>query len=67
MGDAVLIMQSLANPNKYQLSDQGKFNGDVYEAGGGITTNDAVTIQKYLLSLLRSFPESYAEKITTVG
>ena len=67
MGDAVLIMQSLANPNKYQLSDVGKFNGDVYEAGGGITTNDAFTIQKYLLGLIKNFPESYAERITTLG
>ena len=67
MGDAVIIMQSLANPNKYQLTEKGKFNGDVYEAGGGITTNDAVAIQKFLLGLLKSFPESYAERITTVG
>ena len=66
MGDAVLILQSLANPNKYQLTEQGKFNGDVYEAGGGITTNDAVTIQKYLLGLLKNFPENYAEKITSL-
>ena len=66
MGDAVIIMQSLANPNKYHLSDQGKYNADVYEAGGGVTTNDASTIQKYLLGLIKSLPESYSSSINTV-
>jgi hypothetical protein len=66
MADAVAIMQALANPNKYKLSDQGKFNGDVYEAGGGITTNDAAAIQKYLLGLIKSLPESYSSSINTV-
>ncbi|WP_295092288.1 endo-1,4-beta-xylanase [Ruminococcus sp.] len=66
MGDAVIIMQSLANPNKYKLSDQGMYNADVYEAGGGITTNDAAAIQKYLLGLIKSLPESYSSSINTV-
>ena len=65
MSDAVAIMQSLANPNKYQLSNQGKFNADVYEAGSGITTNDAFVIQKYLLGLIKSLPESYSDNINT--
>ncbi|MBR5682828.1 MAG: endo-1,4-beta-xylanase [Ruminococcus sp.] len=67
MADAVIIMQSLANPNKYSLTDQGKFNADVYEAGAGITTIDAYTIQKYLLGLIKSLPDSYADKILTVS
>ena len=64
MSDAVLIMQSLANPNKYQLTDLGMNNADVYENGGGITTNDAVAIQKYLLGLIKSLPESYSSNVT---
>ncbi|WP_296571634.1 polysaccharide deacetylase family protein [Ruminococcus sp.] len=60
MGDAVAIMQALANPNKYKLSDKGSANADVYEAGGGITSNDANTIQKYLLGAIKSLPESYS-------
>jgi hypothetical protein len=60
MGDAVLIMQSLANPNKYGLSgtdskhitEQGKLNGDVDEEVKGLTSNDALKIQKYLLKLI---------------
>ena len=63
MSDAVAIMQSLANPNKYQLTAQGKLNADVYDAGSGITTNDAFVIQKYLLGLIKTLPESYSEDI----
>ncbi|MCR4638125.1 endo-1,4-beta-xylanase [Ruminococcus sp.] len=67
MGDAVMIMQSLANPNKYKLSEQGRFNADVYEAGDGITTNDAAAIQKYLLGLIKSLPESYSSNETAAA
>nr|AEV59410.1 scaffoldin C [Ruminococcus flavefaciens] len=60
MGNAVLIMQSLANPNKYGLNgsdskhitEQGKLNGDVDEEVKGLTSNDALKIQKYLLKLI---------------
>lgn len=51
LADAIFIMQSLANPDKYQLSPLGKFNADVDETGGGITSNDALTIQNRLLGL----------------
>lgn len=64
MSDTVIIMQSLANPNKYKLTERGKFNADVCEAGGGITTNDAAGIQKYLLGLIKSLPESYSSDVT---
>ena len=57
MADAVLIMQALANPNKYGingtadncLTEQGKINGDV--DGNGLTVGDAQAIQKKLLGL----------------
>lgn len=45
INDAVLIMQSIANPDKYQMSEQGKLNADVYNRGDGVTNNDALTIQ----------------------
>ncbi|MBO4523143.1 MAG: carbohydrate binding domain-containing protein [Ruminococcus sp.] len=67
MSDAVAIMQALANPNKYTLTNQGTFNADVYEAGSGITTNDAFVIQKYLLGLIKTLPESYSDKLDTVA
>jgi hypothetical protein len=49
MSDAVLIMQALANPNKYSISAQGSFNADIN--GDGITVGDAQVIQKKLLGL----------------
>lgn len=50
LADAVLIMQSLANPNKYSLSAQGRFNADMDD--NGVTVGDAQAIQKMLLGLL---------------
>ncbi|MCQ2468692.1 MAG: glycoside hydrolase family 9 protein [Ruminococcus sp.] len=66
MGDVVLIMQSQANPDKFGLNGsdkshitaQGNANADVYENGSGITNNDALSVQKYLLELIKSLPES---------
>lgn len=51
MADTVKIMQSLANPDKYELSVLGSFNGDVSETGNGITVSDALGVQKKLLKL----------------
>ena len=55
MADAVLIMQALANPNKYgidgtaavHLTERGKLNGDM--DGDGLTVGDAQAIQEILL------------------
>ncbi|MBP5579732.1 MAG: dockerin type I repeat-containing protein [Ruminococcus sp.] len=57
MADAVLIMQALANPNKYgefntefnYLTKLGRMNGDMN--GDGITVGDAQAIQMKLLGL----------------
>ena len=57
ISDAVMIMQSLANPNKYaingtaehHLTEQGKLNGDMN--GDGLTVGDAQAIQRKLLGL----------------
>ena len=57
MSDVVLIMQALANPNKYgengtaelHLTAQGKTNADM--DGDGLTVGDAQAIQKILLEL----------------
>ncbi len=57
MGDAVRIMQALANPDKYGLNGsderhitkQGVINGDVYQPGTGITSLDALWIQGYIV------------------
>ena len=49
MSDAVLIMQSIANPSKYSITAQGNFNA--HTDGDGITNSDALAIQKKLLKL----------------
>ena len=62
MSDIVLIMQALANPNKYgingtdsrHLTDQGSLNADVDTSTSGITGNDALLIQKFLLKIISS-------------
>ena len=56
MGDTVSIMQSLANPNKYNLTDQGMYNGDVYNPGTGITNNDAQSLQMFFLGSIPNLP-----------
>ncbi len=67
IADAVLIMQSCANPDVYgvngtdptHITAQGVINGDVYESGtSGITNQDALSIQKWRLKLIPALPES---------
>ena len=50
MADAVLIMQCLANPDKYKLSSEGRANADL--DGDGVTVGDAQSIQKRLLNII---------------
>lgn len=69
LADAILLMQSLANPNKYgidgtaekHLTAQGKLNGDVDPSVKGITTGDALAIQEYLLNKTEKLPVPVAE------
>ena len=51
IGDAVLIMQTISNPLKYQLTSRGEFNADVTNTNDGITVKDALGIQRKLLGL----------------
>ena len=61
MNDVVLVMQSISNADKYgiegsdkdHLTEKGKMNANVYEREtSGITPNDALQIQKYLLEMV---------------
>lgn len=52
LADAVLIMQSLSNPDVYSLTETGKINADVAYHGDGITTADALVIQKIGINLI---------------
>ena len=60
LADAVLIMQNIANPSKYKISEQGKLNGDVDENGDGITSNDAFKIQQFVLGIITSLEPTAA-------
>ena len=61
LSDAILIMQALANPNKYgingtdqgHLTTVGKKNADVV-GKDGMTPDDALAIQQYLLGILKT-------------
>ena len=69
MADVVLIMQCLANPNKYGLNgsdenhikEQGTYNADVDISSKGITANDALRIQEYLLGKISSLDPSVTD------
>ena len=60
MSDVVLIMQALANPNKYGTNGTSPTHITVEDFkyadtdGNGLTVNDALRIQKYLLGLIKS-------------
>lgn len=64
MSDVVLIMQSLSNPNKYgtngtdksHITPQGAANADCDKRTEGITTNDALAIQLFLLGKVETLP-----------
>nr|AEV58575.1 scaffoldin C [Ruminococcus flavefaciens] len=47
VADAVAILQSIANKDKYALKPQGAVNGDVEGNNDGITGADALWIQKW--------------------
>ena len=51
MNDAVLVMQSISNPDRFELDEWGEFNADVANTGDGITPYDALGIQKKLLGV----------------
>jgi hypothetical protein len=60
MSDVVLIMQALANPNKYGVNGTNQSHiasegGEYADTGGnGLTVSDALRIQQYLLGLIPS-------------
>lgn len=49
LADAIFIMQSLANPDRYTLTPQGRENADMN--GNGVSAEDAFIIQEILLGL----------------
>lgn len=55
IADATAIIQSIANPDKYSLSEQGSKNADV-DGKDGVSGLDAFVIQQYEVKLISSLP-----------
>ena len=72
LSDAVMIMQALANPNKYgidgtaehHLTEQGRLNADV--DGDGLTVGDAQDIQLKLLGIVDSKTNSDLKDVVSI-
>lgn len=56
ISDVVKVRRYLINQNKYPLSEQAAKNADVQSPGSGISAQDAVAIQQYILGTLTSLP-----------
>ncbi|MBO5162949.1 MAG: glycoside hydrolase [Ruminococcus sp.] len=63
IADSTAILQSLGNPDKYSLSEQGALNADVIDNGDGVKTSDALAIQAVDAKLIQQtqFPMTQAE------
>lgn len=57
IADVAAVLQHLGNRDKYSLTEQGVKNGDVAEPLG-ITTNDALAIQRFNAGIVSSLPVS---------
>ena len=61
VADALAILQSIANKDKFQLKPEGAANADCYDVGDGVTANDALAIQKLDAGAIEALPE-YSKK-----
>ena len=60
LNDAILVLQAIGNPEKYGINGsdpthityEGMLNADVDSTGDGLTSTDALTIQRYTLHLI---------------
>lgn len=65
IADAVLILQAVANKDKYgvggtdenAITPEGLLSADCYQPGSDLTSKDALAVQKKLCGLLDSLPE----------
>ena len=57
VADPTLIMQVAANPNGFSIEDEDKPYADVSGSGDGVTSADALTIQKFLAGSVPKLPE----------
>ena len=59
-----MILQAIANSDKYgvsgtdptRITEQGMLNADCNSSRDGVTTADALTVQKYVVGLVATLP-----------
>lgn len=64
INDAILILQAIGNPDAYgvngtddtHITEQGMKNADCFNNGDGITTSDAIAVQKLIVGLVTALP-----------
>ena len=59
LADALVILQYVANSQKYNLSEEALRNADVFDNGDGVTAMDALAIQQLDAKMIKSLPYSY--------
>ena len=64
IADATAILQSIGNPDKYGLSEQGSANADV-DGSIGITAGDALQIKKYDAKMIDKLTVTGGSTVTT--
>lgn len=65
ISDAVKLMNYVTDPISNPLTIEEKGRCDVYQTGDGISSQDALAVQKYLCGLITELPESYHENYTS--
>jgi hypothetical protein len=56
--DVVAVTCYVTDSNKNPLSEQALANADVYDVGSGVNSLDALAIQKYLVKIIDTLPET---------
>ena len=59
LGDALAVLQFVANEDKFPLSPEALDNADVSDRGDGITAKDALAIQEYDVGAVAELPVSW--------
>lgn len=56
--DVVMILSYTVDPNGCDITPEGMNNSDVYQRGDGINSSDAASVQKLIVKIIPSLPES---------
>ena len=62
VADPTFIMQVIAGKSGAKFTDLGNINADVSDNGDGVTSADALVIQKFLAGTIKQLPASYSKK-----